>query len=393
MIRILPLLALWACGPAAEDTGAGGDTSTTTTTATTQTPTTETAPPGLDLTSDLRAIKNLRDVPSLAAAIVSPTEVLASGASGKRREGESTKVTWQDDYHLGSVTKAFTAMLVARLVDTGSLQWDHRVTDTFPDADPAWDGVTLEMLLRHEGGATGSIPATHAALWSAMWAAGDTDVMAARAEFADGLLSGPPTEVPGTPVYSNAGYILTGALLEAELGIAWETLLQTEVLDPLGMAGCGFGPPMDPTPEDQPWGHAADGFGLVPVDPTDPYSDNPPAIGPAGSLHCPMVDWGRFAQAHLNAANGDTAFLSTDATTRLQTSNGSEFTAGLGWDDNQPWAGGPALAMSGSNTMWFATVWIAPGIDRAFVTATNAGNMDAILATNDAVLLALDLGL
>ena len=390
MIRLLPIALLLACGPASEDTAWVTSTETTTSSSTTLA---ETEPPGLDISSDLRAIRNLRDVPSLAAAIVSPTEVLATGANGKRRDGESTKVTWEDAYHLGSVTKVFTAMLVARLADAGSIRWDHAIRDTFPNADPAWEGVTIEMLLRHEGGTTGSIPETHDDLWYDLFVAGDTDVMAARADFAAGLLATPTTQDPGLPVYSNAGYILVGAILEAELDTSWEALLQAEVLDPLELWGCGFGPPQMPTPDDQPWGHQDAGGVLVSMDPTDPYADNPPAIGPAGTLHCPMVDWGRCPQAHLIAANGDTTFLSTDSATRLQTSNGTEFTAGMGWVEGQPWANGPALAMSGSNTMWFATMWIAPGIDRAYVTATNAGNINATLATNDAVLLALELGL
>ena len=285
-------------------------------------------------------------------------------------------------------------MLVARLADAGDVQWDHPITETFPGADPGWTDVTLEMLLRHESGATGSSPATHPDLWTQLWEAGDTNVVATRASFAEQLLADPPTETPGNAVYSNAGFILAGAVLEAETGQAWETLVVNEVLDPLGMDDCGFGPPMEPSAEEQPWGHTVDGAGaLAPVDPTSEMADNPPGIGPAGTLHCPMVDWLKFGQAHLKAASGDSSFLSTDAIGRLQTSNGSDYTAGMVYAEGQPWANGPALVMNGSNTMWFATIWIAPEIDRVFVTATNAGTTGAMMATNDAVLLAIDLDL
>lgn len=37
------------------------------------------------------------------------------------------------------------------------------------------------------------------------------------------------------------------------------------------------------------------------------------------------------------------------------------------------WAGGVALTHSGSNTMWYATVWIAPKRNRIYLVATNAG--------------------
>ncbi len=56
----------------------------------------------------------------------------------------------------------------------------------------------------------------------------------------------------------------------------------------------------------------------------------------------------------------------------------------MGWVvlDNQPWTGGPALTHSGSNTMWFAVVWLAPAKDFAVLVACN----QAAAACNDAVL-------
>jgi D-alanyl-D-alanine carboxypeptidase len=57
----------------------------------------------------------------------------------------------------------------------------------------------------------------------------------------------------------------------------------------------------------------------------------------------------------------------------------------MGWviADNQPWAGGPALTHAGSNTMWFAVAWLAPGKDFAVLVACNQANAEAC---NDAVL-------
>jgi hypothetical protein len=62
-------------------------------------------------------------------------------------------------------------------------------------------------------------------------------------------------------------------------------------------------------------------------------------------------------------------------------------------DSNQPWANGPALVMNGSNTLWYATIWVAPGIDRAFVTATNYASTGAMGAINDAALHAITEGI
>ena len=35
---------------------------------------------------------------------------------------------------------------------------------------------------------------------------------------------------------------------------------------------------------------------------------------------------------------------------------------------------GTVLSHNGTNTMWYATVWVAPKLDRAFLVATNSRN-------------------
>jgi hypothetical protein len=42
----------------------------------------------------------------------------------------------------------------------------------------------------------------------------------------------------------------------------------------------------------------------------DAGADNPAALGPAGTVHCSMESWARFAAAHLAGAQGDERFLS-----------------------------------------------------------------------------------
>ena len=389
MTRLIwPLLWLVACGPNPVTTD---PTDTVTSTMSTSS---EVPPPGVDLSDGLKEIRQNSGIPSLVAAVADANGVLAAGANGKRVEGESDKVTWEDSYHLGSVTKAMTATLVGRLVDEGHIGWDTTLDEVFDGVDPGWAGVTIEMLARHEGGATGSIAITHPDLWADLWAAGSEDVVGIRSAFATEMLGAPPENTPGDAVYANAGFMLIGAMLEAEMGQAWEDLLTEWVLTPLDMGACGFGAPMGEGPFDQPWGHALGGDGLPdPMDPADPYSDNPPALGPAGTLHCPMVEFSRFGSAHLAAASGDTNFLSAESALVLHTPGDSGFTAGMLGDDTQPWSNGPALAMNGSNTLWFATIWIAPGIDRVYVSATNYGTSSAVNATNDAVLHMIDGGL
>ena len=61
----------------------------------------------------------------------------------------------------------------------------------------------------------------------------------------------------------------------------------------------------------------------------------------------------------------------------------------LGWIvTERPWAGGNVLMHNGSNTFWFAAVWIAPQKNVAYLAATNQG-MPAGQAACDAAITAL----
>ena len=231
--------------------------------------------------------------------------------------------------------------------------------------DPGYADVTLEALLQHRGGAPVDIPSD---ILSGMWsdgAAPDARIKAVRA-----LLARPPAQPPGTFAYSNAGYIIAGAALERAVGSTWEQLLDADLFGPLRMASCGFGAPGTPGPIDEPWWHALVGGVLQPV-PPGPEADNPPAMGPAGTVHCSLPDWGRFLSLHLAGGRGDSTLVSPATMAKMQTPPpGGDYADG--WVVEEPiWAGGTALTHAGSNTLWFAVAWVAPQKNIAFAITTN----------------------
>lgn len=332
-----------------------------------------------DLAPILEPIRSRHQLPALAGAIVDGQGLRALGATGVRAVGSSDSVLPEDAWHLGSDTKAMTSTLAALLVQDGVISWDTRVETVWPDAHADWHGATLQQLLQHRAGASSSLALQHLGLWTELVARRDEpDGYAARTAFAASLLAQPPDHARGTYHYSNAGYILAGAMLEARTGETWQTLMRTRLFEPLGMNGCGFGAPPDPAPH----GHAAGLLDIAPVAP-GPAGDNPPALGPAGTVYCPLPAWGAFVSAHLRAGRGDDPLLPAEAWKALHTPDGEY---ALGWIvTERKWAGGTALTHAGSNTMWYANVWMAPGRDRAFLVATNSGARSAAKATDVAV--------
>ena len=58
----------------------------------------------------------------------------------------------------------------------------------------------------------------------------------------------------------------------------------------------------------------------------------------------------------------------------------------MGWNVAETLlGGGKALTHTGSNTMWYAVMWVAPERRAAFVAVTNAASDSAFSACDDAI--------
>lgn len=99
----------------------------------------------------------------------------------------------------------------------------------------------------------------------------------------------------GNFVYSNLSYMVAGAMAEKVTGKSWETLMQENLFTPLGMTSAGFGPPGTTGQVDQPWGHTLNGDTWIPY-----QHDNPPDLGPAGTVHLTIEDWAKYLGQQFN---------------------------------------------------------------------------------------------
>lgn len=334
-----------------------------------------------DVSGLLAPVIQKHNVPGIAAAVVRNGETVALGVAGVRTRGKPDKIAAADSFHIGSDTKAMTAMLCGILVDEGKLKWSQTLGETFPELKksmhPRYQAVTLEQLLTNIGGAPGDLGKDP--LWVKLYQHKGSPTSARRMLLL-GVTSKPPEAVPGEKfIYSNAGYSIAGHMAEKVTGISWEELLRQKIFRPLDMATAGFGSPGTQAKNDQPRGHKTDGS---PVQP-GPWADNPVAIGPAGIVHCSINDWSKFAAANLPSAK--TRLVKPETLKKLHTAGPGDSKYAMGWiiADHQPWAAGPALTHDGSNTMWYAVAWLAPGNDFAVLVACNQANA---AACNDAVL-------
>lgn len=329
------------------------------------------APPAFAQTVDplqaqLETLRASAGIPALGGAIVTVDGLLWSGVTGLRRQGGAEPVTLSDRWHLGSNTKAMTAVLYAGLIEEGRAAWGATVPQLFPDLDidPAWTSTTVEQLMGHRAGVLDQ--AVMLAWMSAAWTPG-ADARDVRSALARTVFGAPPAGEPGTFSYSNAGYILVGAAIERITGEPWEATMQRDLFDRLGMASAGFGAPLG----DNAWGHQ--GAAMSPKDPVTLGSDNPPGLGPAGTVHATIEDYARFLRLLLTDGGGG---LHGDSILRMTTplpGSGQPYALGWGVLTGQPWSGGaPGLVHDGSNTLWLARAVIAPARGAAAICVANA---------------------
>jgi len=260
-----------------------------------------------------------------------------------------------------------TALLAVELQREGKINLTNTVGELFPDwdLDAAARSITLENLLQNRSGLAHSPPP---AAWDRAWQASGTP-SEQRIAFLRDVLREPIEAPPGTKyIYSNTGFALAGAMLEKRLGIPWEKLVADRIFGPLGLKTAGFGAPTTAGPE-QPWGHQYRDGSLLLIDP----SDNPPAIAPGAAVHLSVLEAARYAAFHLAIFNGDVAVLKPYRTALYTPPDGSDYA--LGWMvQKRSWADGAVLFHTGSNTMFFTVIWIAPHRRFACVVMTNVGD-------------------
>jgi CubicO group peptidase (beta-lactamase class C family) len=322
-----------------------------------------------NLSAMVDSIRLATGVPAVGAAIVTVDGIIGIGVAGNRRAVGGLPVTINDKWHLGSNTKAITAMLAGMAVDAGVLSWDRTIAQAFPDlaavTRPEYRPVTLRDLLSHVGGLVNTTTGLTAS----------TNLPAARTAWMNFTLQQAASSARGQYNYSNNGFGAAGAIIERAWGGTFENLMSTRLLQPLGVVGAGWGPTTGVGGTDQPVGHSRAGSAWVVCE----ACDNAPGLSAAGTMHAPLAAWARIIQELLRADQGRSTLL-TQPTARVLTTNavpaGGGASYALGWGVATV-SGERFVGHDGSNTLNHsrASLYLDSGL--AFLVVTNAADLNA----------------
>jgi CubicO group peptidase (beta-lactamase class C family) len=341
-----------------------------------------------DLTATLEPVRVRYGLPALAAATVRAGRLRSSGACGVRALGTTVPVSVHDRFHLGSDTKAMTALLCGMAVEAGKLRWDSTLGEVLggavPGLNPKLAAVTLEQLLSHSAGIPSDTEEMKKLYFNTD--AFDFNLAPLRLRMLSAWKANAPVSAPGAAFhYANFGYLIAGAMLEHATATPWEELITRRIFEPLRLSTAGLGAQATPGKLDAPVGHNINDDGSVTPMYWGAAADMPPALGPAGTAHMSVLDFATWAGWNAGGARRAPALVKPETLARIQRGHvdtgkipdakpgtPSEGRYAMGWGVVKwPSMKNPVLQHNGSNSMNLAKVLIDPVADLAVTVVTN----------------------
>lgn len=313
-----------------------------------------------------------RETVAIGAALARLDEPVLVAVAGTTRKGNDTPAEPGDAWHIGSNTKALTALLYARLVEAGEAEWGASVADLFAGhvetVDPSWRDVTIEDLFAHRSGVGQLGP-----VWL-LSRGGDTSPLTEqRLDTVANVLKSPPKEAVGEFEYSNLNYVIAGSAIELITGESWEDAIATHVFEIDGSEwsqGWGTG-----APQTGLQGHRRNLFGFKQSVGRGSGADNPAALGPAGTLHAPL---GSHARLLLEFIDTDSVLVTDEMRDHLLAPWPDEEAGyAMGWGVYEDAIAGRVYIHNGSNTMWFSRAVLMPSLDAVIVVNANEFSEEA----------------
>lgn len=213
------------------------------------------------------------------------TTYFVRGPQAKERLDEHTQ------FQIGSITKLFTATILAQMVDAGQVRLSDPVQRYLPAGvtAPTFHGqpITLVSLATHMSGLPGDPPNLRSVRSAQDYSMKMLD---------DALSATKLTRAPGRQwEYSNFGFGVLGQALANKAQLSYDDLVKQRILSPLGMSDTVV------------TGSAATRHNMAPAfeyggAPTQPQASG--ALGPAGSMESDLKDMMVFLNASLDAPSG-----------------------------------------------------------------------------------------
>ena len=226
------------------------------------------------------------DGPGTVILIARGDRVLYRQARGLAQMELGVPLTPEHVFRIASITKIFTAATVLKLAEQGKLSLDDTLAVYLPDFPHAGE-ITLRQMLNHTAGISDAnmIPEPG-------FSRRQPDTATLVAEIGKRPLDFPPGS---RWAYSNAGYVLLGAVIEKVTGEPWHAATEKLLARPLGLSHTRYGDD-SALIAGRVTGYTTDNPSRSPLNPPPISSSIPAAAGGLVSTADDLLRWMRALQ-------------------------------------------------------------------------------------------------
>lgn len=255
-------------------------------------------------------------IPGMAMSIMKDGKLIYAKGFGLKDKSGTEPVDENTVFQIGSISKSFTAAIMATLVDEGKIKWDDTVKNILPDFRlyDKWVEANLQVkdIMTHHTGIQGQqgtyIP-------NLGYSRDDVYKMLA--------LLKPSYSFRGNYEYNNITFIIAAKIIEKLTGKSWEENIQERIFDKVGMTNTsvneeGFKNSKNvATPHEFSYkkgnskginneiAMAADTTWTDSLEVKPMYGDEQAlkwltVVGPAGAVNSTAADMAKYAQFHLD---------------------------------------------------------------------------------------------
>lgn len=265
-----------------------------------------------------KEVQKLWQIPGMAISIVKDGKMIWSGGLGVKEmcascgENSTKQVDANTLFQIGSVSKSFTAAVMASLVDEGKVKWEDTVKNILPDFKmyDKWVESNLQVkdIMTHHSGLQGQL-----GTYIPNMGYGREDIWNMLP------LLKPKYSLRGSYEYNNITFIIASKIIEKLTGKSWEDNVRERIFNPLGMTssrvvGEEFKAAQNvSTPHEFVYkkGRALSDTTWVDSVAVNPlYGDEQAlhwltVVGPAGSISSTANDMAKYTLFHLNKGLAD----------------------------------------------------------------------------------------
>lgn len=225
------------------------------------------------------------DLIGAAIAIVTADGIDRRTTFGVRDLTGGAPITPETHFLVGSTTKSMSSLLVATLVDDGTIDWDQPVQDVWPGFRAPSDALTRELRVRDMFGMASGIGEPD----STVLHFGDPTA----GELLQSIVNLPIDAAPNAQFFYNNTLYAAGGYLPAlldttaaeDLETAYARLMADRVYGPAGMTGARIGSDPRPFVADYAAGHAPDFVYGTAAEPYAPIGSFAPTGGTMANLN------------------------------------------------------------------------------------------------------------